>query len=109
LSAGQRIPAADGSTLRVASVTPRTELGPVYNIEVDGDHCYQFGGQGLRVHNASAVANPNLIVIQASSSVLEAVDCANNQFFIKATLTGGLLKRPRRPKMMPPRNWLAAW
>jgi hypothetical protein len=26
----------------------------VYNIEVDGDHCYRVGRQGLLVHNASA-------------------------------------------------------
>ena len=27
---------------------------PVYNIEVEGDHCYRVGEQGLLVHNASA-------------------------------------------------------
>jgi hypothetical protein len=27
----------------------------VYNIEVDGDHCYRVGQQGLLVHNASAL------------------------------------------------------
>lgn len=27
----------------------------MYNIEVDGDHCYRVGEQGLLVHNASAV------------------------------------------------------
>ena len=26
---------------------------PVHNIEVEGDHCYRVGEQGLLVHNAS--------------------------------------------------------
>ncbi len=26
---------------------------PVYNIEVEGDHCYRVGEQGILVHNAS--------------------------------------------------------
>jgi hypothetical protein len=28
---------------------------PVYNLEVEGDHCYRVGQQGLLVHNASGV------------------------------------------------------
>jgi hypothetical protein len=35
------------------SWTLRAEPEPVYNIEVDGDHCYRVGRQGLLVHNAS--------------------------------------------------------
>jgi hypothetical protein len=31
----------------------------VYNIEVDGDHCYRVGRQGLLVHNASAPPAPS--------------------------------------------------
>jgi hypothetical protein len=44
------------------------------------------------LQSASAGANPNLSVVQASSSVFEAVDCTNNQFFIRGTVAGGLLK-----------------
>jgi len=40
----------------------------------------------------SAPANPSLSVVQSSSSVFEAVDSTNNQFFIKGALAGGLLK-----------------
>jgi hypothetical protein len=28
-------------------------MEPVYNIEVEGDHCYRVGQQGLLVHNNS--------------------------------------------------------
>jgi hypothetical protein len=53
LKVGERLLAADGSTPAVESFTPRQEPEPVYNIEVDGDHCYRVGQQGLLVHNAS--------------------------------------------------------
>jgi hypothetical protein len=53
LSMGERLLARDGSTPRVLSFTLRPEPAPVYNIEVEGDHCYRVGEQGLLVHNAS--------------------------------------------------------
>lgn len=40
----------------------------------------------------SAGANPNLNVVQANSSVFEAVDGTDNQFFIKGILAGGFLR-----------------
>ena len=42
--------------------------------------------------SASAGANPNLRIVQASPSVFEAVECTNNQFFIKGAIAGGLLR-----------------
>jgi hypothetical protein len=33
----------------------------VYNIEVEGDHCYRVGQQGILVHNQSAPCSYNLI------------------------------------------------
>ncbi len=36
------------------SITERDEPAEVYNLEIDGDHCYRVGEQGLLVHNASA-------------------------------------------------------
>lgn len=33
-------------------------IEPVYNIEVDGDHCYRVGRQGLLVHNQSCPKMP---------------------------------------------------
>ncbi|VTS04822.1 hypothetical protein [Tuwongella immobilis] len=41
-----------GVVVEVASLLPRGQE-PVYNIEVDADHCYRVGEQGLLVHNAS--------------------------------------------------------
>ena len=50
---GERLQAQDGSTPKVLSLTLRAEAESVYNIEVDGDHCYRVGRQGLLVHNTS--------------------------------------------------------
>jgi RHS repeat-associated protein len=54
LEIGERLQAENGSTPSLIRRSER-ELEPVYNIEVDGDHCYRVGKQGLLVHNASAV------------------------------------------------------
>jgi YwqJ-like deaminase len=56
LRIGERLKARDGSTPKVLSFTKRPEPEPVFNIEVDGDHVYRVGEQGLLVHNASADA-----------------------------------------------------
>ncbi|ODA36608.1 polymorphic toxin-type HINT domain-containing protein [Planctopirus hydrillae] len=40
-------------TVRVESITEREEPQEVYNLEIDGDHCYRVGEQGLLVHNVS--------------------------------------------------------
>jgi hypothetical protein len=53
LRIGERLQASDGTTPRVVSLTLRAAPEPVYNIEVDGDHCYRVGRQGLLAHNAS--------------------------------------------------------
>jgi hypothetical protein len=53
LRVGERLRAGDGSTPRVESFAPRPEPEPVYNIEVEGKHCYRVGQQGLLVHNQS--------------------------------------------------------
>ena len=53
LRRGERLLALDGSMPVVESFTLRENEEPVYNIEVDGDHCYRVGEEGLLVHNAS--------------------------------------------------------
>jgi hypothetical protein len=53
LRIGERLLAADGSTPKVESFVLRDEPEPVYNLEVEGDHCYRVGSLGLLVHNAS--------------------------------------------------------
>ncbi|HEV3257252.1 MAG TPA: RHS repeat-associated core domain-containing protein, partial [Gemmataceae bacterium] len=40
--------------VRARSFLARSEAEPVFNLEVDGDHCYRVGEQGLLVHNQSA-------------------------------------------------------
>ncbi len=56
LHRGERLSAWNGSTPVVESLTLREDPEPVYNIEVEGDHCYRVGQQGLLVHNASCPA-----------------------------------------------------
>ena len=46
LEIGERLAAQDGSTPRVLGRTLRAEMEPVYNLEVDGDHCYRVGRAG---------------------------------------------------------------
>jgi len=52
LRIGERV-LVNGGTAAVVRWEYRGEE-PVYNLEVDGDHCYRVGEQGLLVHNASA-------------------------------------------------------
>jgi hypothetical protein len=52
LRIGERVRVLGGTKL-VQVVTLRPGIEPVYNIEVEGDHCYRVGQQGLLVHNAS--------------------------------------------------------
>jgi hypothetical protein len=58
LLVGERLLTSTG-TATVLDLVERGEE-PVYNIEVDGDHCYRVGQEGLLVHNASAVLQPFL-------------------------------------------------
>ncbi len=63
----------------------------VFNIEVDGDHVYSVGEQGLLVHNMSA--NPSIIPDPANTPAhYAATDCTNPQLGINGTLKGGVLK-----------------
>ena len=51
---GERMAASNGSTPCVLSLKQREHPEEVCNIEVNGDHVYRVGEQGLLVHNASA-------------------------------------------------------
>jgi hypothetical protein len=53
LRVGERLLDADGSTPEVESFVLRPEPEPVYNLEVEGDHCFRVGQLGLLVHNTS--------------------------------------------------------
>jgi RHS repeat-associated protein len=53
LRPGERLLAADGSMPGVETLTLRAGTEPVFNLEVDADHCYRVGEQGILVHNAS--------------------------------------------------------
>jgi hypothetical protein len=51
LQEGERVQGLDGP-VRVQRVEERGDE-PVYNLEVDADHCYRVGEQGILVHNSS--------------------------------------------------------
>jgi len=52
LQSGERLLGLHGP-VKVIGLALRAEEEPVYNIEVDGDHVYRVGEQGLLVHNVS--------------------------------------------------------
>ena len=59
LRVGERLQGRNGVAM-VLGVEWTLGEEPVYNIEVDGDHCYRVGQQGLLVHNNSVDACPDL-------------------------------------------------
>lgn len=72
LEMGWRLLAADGSTPAVESLGVRSGCEPVYNIEVEGEHCYRVGQQGLLVHNNSVPAGQPT---QGQMPSLQTCDC----------------------------------
>jgi hypothetical protein len=67
LKIGERLKGLKG-TPRVESLDLRPKPEPVYNIEVEGDHCYRVGEQGLLVHNASPGASSDPDSVSAESN-----------------------------------------
>jgi RHS repeat-associated protein len=63
---GEHLRSSDGGTPVVESLMACSEPEPVYNIEVEGDHCYRVGQQGLLVHNASVICTCDEAAIAAS-------------------------------------------
>src|SRR4051794_37618623 len=58
LKKDERLQALDGTTPRAKGLTLREEPEEFFNIEVDGDHVYRVGRQGLLLHNGSSGPNP---------------------------------------------------
>jgi hypothetical protein len=54
LRVGENMLLADDTTRRVESLTPRENRETVYNIEVDGEHVFYVGDDGVLVHNECA-------------------------------------------------------
>jgi hypothetical protein len=71
----------------------RQEPETVYNLEVEGDHCYRVGQQGLLVHDMSAL-NPNIKVTSSptSATTFRTEDGNDSDFFIFGTVGNGVLK-----------------
>lgn len=51
LRVGERTLCANGKTRHVLAVTTRSSQSVVFNLEVDAQHVYCVGEQGLLVHN----------------------------------------------------------
>ena len=92
LEIGERLSGRAGP-VRLLSRTLCAQLEEVYNLEVEGEHCYRVGEQGLLVHNASA-PNQNIkeIPSQTSATTYRAEDCSDSDFFIFGTVGSGVLK-----------------
>ena len=58
LQVGERLLGQGDHQPQVLAVAARVEPEPVFNLEVDADHCYRVGQQGLLVHNSSAGCDP---------------------------------------------------
>ncbi len=65
LRVGERLSGVNGF-VPVLKVKKTDRRETVYNIEVEGDHCYRIGEQGVLVHNASV--NPVQVMATSSSS-----------------------------------------
>jgi hypothetical protein len=52
LQPGERLLRADGHIDQVTSIIPRAGPEPVFNLEIDGQHVYFVGCNGLLVHNS---------------------------------------------------------
>ncbi len=89
LHRGETVQTMKGLT-HVISYSLTDPVEPVYNLEVEGSHCYQVGESGVLVHNMSA--NSNLNVVTATASAFRAEDCSNPRFYIFATLVSGVLR-----------------
>lgn len=53
LREGETVDGLAGKTI-VASITPSNYSGPVYNLEINGEHVYRVGSLGLLAHNTCA-------------------------------------------------------
>ena len=65
LRVGERLQRVDGGSAVLLESRLRPHVEPVFNLEVDADHCYRVGNQGVVVHNASV--NPNWVQVGSSS------------------------------------------
>ncbi|MEP3479942.1 MAG: AHH domain-containing protein [Fuerstiella sp.] len=52
LATGEHVRLLDGSTSSLTRAVPLEEEFPVFNLEVDGEHVYYVGLDGVLVHNA---------------------------------------------------------
>jgi Pretoxin HINT domain len=78
LEIGERLSGRAGP-VRVVARTLCAQPEEVYNLEVEGEHCYRVGEQGILVHNSSASPCTNAFAV-ASKDVDETITCAGSQF-----------------------------
>ncbi|MBY0230912.1 MAG: hypothetical protein K2W96_16625, partial [Gemmataceae bacterium] len=73
LRRGEGVELEEGRTGVVESADLLPGEEPVYNIEVEGQHCYRVGEQGLLVHNASAVGPADITLDAAQMMQLQSL------------------------------------
>ena len=74
--AGDQVLTASGQWRKVLSVTALAGSAVVYNFEVEGDHDYFVGRQGLLVHNAFCSLDNNALIAAIEKGEGKAVESA---------------------------------
>lgn len=88
---GENLLNAEGQ--RVQVVTHQARPGPhaVYNLEVDAEHVYQVGNDGLLVHNAYGTPHGYAIINKLTGQVIKfGVSRANNGINLSGNSVRGL-------------------
>src|SRR5262249_49145085 len=71
LEVGERVLTNDGTAVVEWYVMREKPEEVVYNIEVEGDHCYRVGESGILVHNSSA----GVTTLPAPPPTFQGCDC----------------------------------
>ena len=85
LTATERLRLEDGRTAAVTRIEQLPGTQSVFNLEVDGEHVYHVGLNGLLVHNT---CTPRTVVLGENSARLQK---------FADTIRGGQVYNPKRP------------
>ncbi|HXD85326.1 MAG TPA: polymorphic toxin-type HINT domain-containing protein [Urbifossiella sp.] len=103
LSIGERL-LIRGGTVAVRGFEPRGEE-PVFNLQVDADHCYRVGEQGILVHNNSVpLFNTDPKAYKAATEFFENLKKNNNT--IECYCAGKLVSLQKRTVPPPNSGWV---
>jgi hypothetical protein len=99
LREGEQVESLTGPT-HVASITPSDYSGPVYNLEINGEHVFRVGTKGLLAHNSCSRTAPKSKPINLPSPKKVTIDMNH---IASGHMTGGSRVGPR--KDLFPSSW----